>query len=353
MERSVFDVNFDEPLKIITHPDLDEARERLRNELESFGFTSHFAIFSSGTSSRELKGYILSDKAMAANAAAVNEWFSLTSQDVWGLSLPVYHVGGLSVLMRAKLLGNKVIDLRKWEPLRWQKTLADEKVSITTIVPTQLYDLVKNDLKAPPSLRYLVVGGDFLAEELETRARALGWPVIRTFGMTEVCSQLASGKDPGDKLSVLPIHQVKTTSDGILEVKSPSLFTAVFILKEKLTLSFAPEDFYRTQDKIILKGNVIIPQGRQNQEIKVAGHLTSILSLKDTLASVLLKSGSYGKAELMIEHDDRKGSRLVLVHTGLEQEILETIKAALKPSVFDEIRPVQNFPRTELGKLKS
>lgn len=353
MERSVFDVNFDEPLKIITHPDLREARERLREELEGLGFTSHFAIFSSGTSSRELKGYILSEKAMTANAAAVNEWFSLTSQDVWGLSLPVYHVGGLSVLVRAKLLGNKVIDLRKWNPIGWQKTLRDENVTITTIVPTQLYDLVKNNLKAPRSLRYLIVGGDFLAEELENRARTLGWPVIRTYGMTEVCSQLASGKKPGDKLSVLPIHEVKTNSDSILQVKSSSLFTAVFILREKLTVIRAPDDFYTTQDKVLVQGRVIIPQGRQNQEIKVGGHLVSILSLKETLASVLLKNGNYGKAELMIEDDDRKGNRLVLVHTGLNQEALEDIKGAMRPAIFDEVRTVQSFTRTELGKLKS
>lgn len=353
MERAVFDVNFEEEFKIITHPDLKEARERLRSELADLDFTSHFAIFSSGTSSRELKGYILSEKAMEANARAVNEWFSLTSDDVWGLSLPVYHVGGLSVLVRAKLLGNKVVDLRKWDPLRWHKTLTEEKVSITTIVPTQLYDLVKNNLNAPTTLRHLIVGGDFLAEELEKRARSLGWPVIRTYGMTEVCSQLASGKKPGDKLSVLPIHEVKTNSDGILQVKSKSIFTAVFTLSEKLQLSFAPEDFYTTQDRVSLHSDVIIPQGRLNQEIKVAGHLTSILSLKDTLATILLSEGHYGKAELIIESDERKGNRLVLVHTNLSANFLDKISEKIKPAHFDEVRSVTEISRTELGKLKS
>lgn len=353
MERSVYDVNFDEEFKIITHPDLKEARERLRDELADLDFTCHFAIFSSGTSSRELKGYILSEKAMEANARAVNDWFSLTSADVWGLSLPVYHVGGLSVLMRARLLGNRIVDLRKWEPQRWYTTLTQEKVTITTIVPTQLYDLVKANLRAPEYLRYIIVGGDFLPEELENRARDLGWPVIRTYGMTEVCSQLASGKRPGDKLFVLPIHEVKTNNEGILQVRSPALFTAVFTLGEKLHISFAPEDFYTTQDKVILKDGIITPQGRLNQEIKVAGHLTSILTLKDTLAATLLKQGEFGKAEVSIEDDERKGKRLVLIHTGLSQEVIGKISEAMKPAVFDEVRSVENFSRTELGKLKS
>lgn len=358
MERPLFDVNFDEEFKIITHPDLREARERLRLELTHLDFTSHYAIFSSGTSSRELKGYILSEKAMEANARAVNEWFSLSSDDVWGLSLPVYHVGGLSVLVRAKLLGNKIIDLRKWDPLRWYKTLTDEKVSITTVVPTQLYDLVKNNLNSPEKLRYLIVGGDFLPEELEIRARALGWPVIRTYGMTEVCSQLASGKKTGDKPEVLPIHEVRTTSEKILQVKSPSLFTAVFNLGEKLQLTFShdlvdQDGFYTTQDRVQLSGRTVHPLGRMNQEIKIAGHLTNIFTLKDSLASTLLNQGLYGKAELQVESDERKGNRLILLHQNLPENILSVIAEGLRPAKLDEVRMVSDFTRTELGKLKS
>lgn len=358
MEVTVFDVNFDEEFKIITHPSLSAEGERLRRELENIDFTSHFAIFSSGTSSRELKGYVLYDKAMEANARAVNEWFSLTSHDVWGLSLPVYHVGGLSVLVRARLLGNKIIDLRKWDPVRWHQTLTDEKVTITTIVPTQLYDLVRMNLAAPSNLNQLIVGGDFLPTALEMKARLLGWPVIRTYGMSEVCSQLASGKKPGDKLEILPIHRVKVTEEGLLAVKSPALFSARFILGEKFTLTFVenlsdPEGFYLTEDRVELNRRTIRPLGRQNQEIKVAGHLTNVLVLKDSLASVLLQEGYFGEAEIIIENDERKGHRLVLLHKNLPGEILGRIAEGIRPAVLDEARAVRDFSRTELGKMKT
>ncbi len=358
MERSVYDVNFGEEFKIITHPELKEARERLREELADLDFTAHYAIFSSGTTSRELKGYILSEKAMEANARAVNEWFALTRGDVWGLSLPVYHVGGLSVLVRARLLGNKVIDLRKWEPLRWHKTLTDEKITITTVVPTQLYDLVKNNLSAPVNIRYLIVGGDFLPEALETRARELGWPVIRTYGMTEVCSQLASGKAPGDRLTVLPLHEIRLTAEKILQVKSPSLFTALFTLGEKLNLTFSHDlvdndGYYSTQDRVDLINRELRPLGRLNQEIKIAGHLTSILTLKETVAACLLQERQYGKAEVVVEDDERKGKRLVLLHTNLSENVLSKIRDAMKPAAFDEVRSVTELSRTELGKIKS
>jgi O-succinylbenzoic acid--CoA ligase len=357
MEVFVYDVDFIEEFKIITHPSLTEARDRLRNELAHLDFTSHFAIFSSGTSSQKLKGYILSEKAMEANANAVNEWFSLTSQDVWGLSLPVYHVGGLSVLIRAKLLGNKIVDLRKWDPLSWHQTLIKENVTITTIVPTQLYDVVKNKITSPETLKHLIVGGDFLATELETRARSLGWPMIRTYGMTEVCSQLASGKIPGDKLQLLPIHEVKTTSEGILTIKSPSLFTAQFVLSEKLQLTFSQDlidenGFYETADLVGIAGNTLKPMGRKNDEIKVAGHLTNVFALKDSLAKVLLQHGIFGQAELIVERDERKGYRLVLLHQTMESDTLKEIADALRPAVIDETREIENFSRTDLGKLK-
>jgi O-succinylbenzoic acid--CoA ligase len=357
MDTFVFDVKFNEELKIMTHPSLKEAQERLRDELVGSNFTSHFAIFSSGTSSRELKGYILSEKAMEANARAVNEWFALTRDDVWGLSLPVYHVGGLSVLIRARLLGNQIVDLRKWRPETWHKTMTDEKVTITTIVPAQLFDLVQRNLTSPPTLRYLIVGGDFLPQSLEHKATELNWPVIRTYGMTEVCSQLASGKISGDKLSVLPIHTVRTGLEGILQVKSESLFTATFTLGDKFKLTFAEDlcdadGFYTTQDTVHLNEDHLIPKGRVNEEIKIAGHLTNILNLKETLATILLREGHYAKAEILIENDQRKGKRLILLHQDLPPEILEQVARSMRPAILDEIRSVESFNRTDLGKLK-
>jgi hypothetical protein len=62
MDEIVFDVDFNEELKIITHPSLIEARDRMRSELSALDFSSHYAIFSSGTTSKQLKGYILSER---------------------------------------------------------------------------------------------------------------------------------------------------------------------------------------------------------------------------------------------------------------------------------------------------
>ncbi len=351
----MFNIDFDsDELQFLSHPRYTEASERILQELDYL--KSHFLIFSSGTTSQDLKGYALSREALLTNARAVNSFFNLNSDDVWGLSLPHFHVGGLSVLARAHLLGSSLVLMGDhWDPLAWSELLKEKGVTITTIVPTQLFDLVKNNLQAPPMLKHLVVGGDYLSHELERLAMALGWPVIRTFGMTEVCSQLASAKAPGLGIELLPIHEIKTDKDERLWVKSSALFTLQFSLKEKLHVTLAntlldSEGFFPTNDRVSIEGETFTHLGRLDDQIKVSGKLISLISLKEKLYEFALKHNLYGSVELLFEADNRLGKKLVLLHLPTVQNI-EEIKNLFSPLKV-ELREVTSFNRTDLGKLK-
>lgn len=355
----MFNLKLDaEDVQVVCHPQYQQEGARIIRELKAHDLRRHFILFSSGTTGHYLKGYALSYDALMANAAAVNAHFNLGAEDIWGLSLPVYHVGGFSVLMRGKLLGNRIIDCRQLDAVNWRERIKD--VTITTIVPTQLYDLVALNLEAPPRLKYLVVGGDLLSTELKLRALDLGWPVIRTFGMTEVCSQLASATHKeSDILQVLPIHQTKIDEDHRLLVKSPALFTLQFTQSEKLVVKTAkdlsdPEGFYRTNDRVKLSDGIILPMGRFDAEFKIAGHLVNFNYLRDTFYSYQLRKGLSGKMEFVIEEDVRKGKKLVLLHlrNTLRPDILEEVNQLIAPVKVDEVREVKEFRRTELGKLK-
>lgn len=358
METSVHDLEpedyFNRSISVFAHERFHS--EAVKVQMALADYSQHVAVFSSGTTSADLKGYALSLSALKANAEAVNNFYEINQHDQWGLSIPDYHIGGLSVLMRAMVLGTNVVDCRGWNPESWTKLIDQRSVTVTTVVPTQVYDLVKSKLKSPSKLRLLIVGGDYLSFELQKRATDLGWPIKRTYGMTEVGSQLASAKD--HVLEVLPLHQVKTDSEGRLLVKSPALFTSQFKVKEKVEIKPVDElcdsdGFYLTQDRVLLSGQTIMPQGRIDEVIKVAGHLTHLPSLRETLYSLLLKTGQYGKAELMVTQDERKGNKLGLLYlTGLPGHILSDIKEALLPYQIDEIKEVTSFERTDLGKLK-
>ncbi len=348
----MFDLDFDsEELQFPVHPRYQNEKNRILNFFRDQGLKSHFLILSSGTTSSELKGYALSKKALFLNAKAVNEHFNLSSDDVWGLSLPHYHVGGLSVLIRAGLLKSKLINLGVWNPAEWHHQLSTNGITITTVVPTQVFDLVSLNLQAPSSLRFLIVGGDFLSHDLEKKALGLGWPIIRTFGMTEVCSQLLSANQVGGDLRLLPIHNIKTDEDCRLWVKSESLFTCQFKLKENIEVKLAKdfcdqEGFYPTQDMVRIEDSKVTHLGRLDDQLKINGKLFSLNEFKETLHSFALKHQIFGKVELVIEEDDRQGKKLVVCHLpGIFK-----IPDDLLPVKFDT-KEVSSFSRTDLGKL--
>lgn len=353
----MFDIDFKQTSsQVIVHPEFKQHIPKILEGLKNYDLKDHFILLSSGTTGGDLKGYAISRTALFANAKATNEYFGLTSEDVWGLSLPVYHIGGLSVLARAHLLQNKVIDLRQWNPETWITAVQD--VSITTIVPTQLYDLVKRGLNAPTNLRYLVVGGDFLSSSLKAEAVKLGWPVIRTFGMSEVSSQLASTKNPAsDELEILPIHETRTGDDERLLVRSSSLFTLQFTLGNEFKVTTAKDlcdkdGFYPTSDRATLIGRHLRHLGRMGEEVKIAGHLVNMNQLKNILGAYLIQKNIFGKVEFMLEDDERKGKRLVLLTLPELQASVEDIALLIHPVKIDAVKIVETFDRTSLGKLK-
>jgi o-succinylbenzoate---CoA ligase len=352
----MFDVDFEkESPQVICHKDYQNLIPKIMDGLKSFELNHHFILFSSGTSGT-LKGYAISREALFTNASAVNKHFALTKSDVWGLSLPIYHIGGLSVLARAHLLNNKVIDLRKWDVNSWMEKI--QEVTITTIVPTQLYDLVKFGLRSPANLRYLVVGGDFLSSTLKEEALKLGWPVIRTFGMSEVSSQLASSKSPAsDDLEILSIHEVKTNDEDRLLIKSPSLFTLQFSYENSLKVKTLrelcdKEGFYKTFDQASILGNTISHLGRLSDDFKISGHLVNLNQIKDTLGQYLIEHDLFGQIEIVLESDERKGKKLVLLTLPELDKAHTEIASLLYPVKIDEVRVIESFARTALGKLK-
>lgn len=344
-------------LKFVFHPQYASVIEGLTRSLAPYDLHDHFIIFSSGTTTKGLKGYALSREALFKNAEAVNTHFGLNTSDVWGLSLPEYHVGGLSIFFRAHLLGSSPVDLRPWEPVAWKERIIHHAVTVTTVVPTQVFDLASLKLTAPPTLKLLIVGGDFLSSELEKEALNLGWPIIRTFGMTEVCSQLASARMGTKDLDVLPIHQIKI-DEGRLKVKSEALFTLEFKQDESFQVTLAEDlcdsdGFYVTNDRAELSGTHLRHLGRFDDQVKISGHLVNVLALKDVISTYALKAQIYGHVEVALESDSRKGKKVVLsVLDTVPSDHVRSLSELIRPVAFDEVRTVKSFERTDLGKLK-
>lgn len=183
-------------------------------------------IFSSG-SSGDPKAIALSGAALEASARAHGEHSGIRS-GAWLLNLPLYHVGGLSVLSRAYFLGTDVgISAGRFsaeETVRWIKA----GVCGLSLVPATLRRLLATaPLNVPPSLKKIYVGGAPMPAGLEESAIRAGLPVCETYGMTEHCSQIATERSPGEGALPLPGVEVRVEEGEIL-VRSPCLASGYF-----------------------------------------------------------------------------------------------------------------------------
>ena len=98
-----------------------------------------------------------------------------------------------------------------------------------------MYDLVFHHIKAPPCLRAVVVGGDVLHEHLYKSARKLKWPLLPSYGLTELCSQTATAELCSLELNQYPSlrildHCKVQIREGRIAVQSNSLLTGWVVM---------------------------------------------------------------------------------------------------------------------------
>ena len=115
--------------------------------------------------------------------------------DVWLCTLPLSHVGGLSILMRSAIYATRVVLHERFDA----EAAADEiavRSTLVSVVPTTLARLLDAGLRHPPRLRAALVGGAPIAPSLLDRAASAGVPTVSTYGLTEACSQVTTGGPP-------------------------------------------------------------------------------------------------------------------------------------------------------------
>ena len=193
-------------------------------------------LFTSGTTGRPL-GAILTHDAQRASAHAWAGLLHAAPGFHWLACLPLFHVAGLAVVTRATRWGSMLTVHDAFRPGDVSAALA-EGVTHVSLVPTQLQAVLAawGQRPAPPSLRAILLGGGPIPPGLLQRARAAGFPVLTTYGMTETGSGVACGggdpetlADPS-ALRPLPGVELRVEPDGAPDgsgeilVRGPMLF---------------------------------------------------------------------------------------------------------------------------------
>ena len=115
--------------------------------------------------------------------------------DAWLCTLPLSHVGGLSILVRSTIYATTVVLHERFDA----EAAADEiatRATLVSVVPTTLARLLDAGLRHPPRLRAALVGGAPITDTLLSQAAAAGVPTVSTYGLTEACSQVTTGGPP-------------------------------------------------------------------------------------------------------------------------------------------------------------
>ena len=149
------------------------------------------------------------DAAVASSALALEA----SDEDGWLCCLPLSHVGGLLVLLRAILLGAPVAVHARFDP---EAVMAEPGVEFTSVVPTMLGRLVETGADLS-SFRAILVGGAHLSLDLRTRAERAGGNVVETYGLTETCGGVVYEGFP------LPGTEMRIDVDGGIQLRGPTL----------------------------------------------------------------------------------------------------------------------------------
>ena len=320
-------------------------------------------LFETSGSSGTPKWVALSKMALWVSAAAVNRNLGVTEKSRWGLALPLRHVGGFGVATRAYIGGCSLRTFdKRWDATAFRDWLVRDRVTHTSLVPTQVYDLVKANLTAPKSLVAIVVGGGYLDPATGQAARDLGWPVLASYGLTETASQIATqGLDQlklpyqAAPLPLLKICQVQTTPDGLLMIRGATMLSG-YVIDGKFVRH--ESDWFTTQDRVIVENDTLTPLGRADTLVKILGELVDPEAIERELRSLSHGNLSHGSFAIVALPDLRAGHVLVpvfelSVDPAVIQSTLE-LYAEQAPG-FRRLQPpitINQLPSTDLGKLR-
>ena len=320
----------------------------------------HVWLTTSGSTGR-LKPVALSKRALLVSAAAVNRHLESDAQDVWLNVLPTFHVGGLGIHARGHLSGARVVAVDAWSVETFMAALASHGVTLTALVPTQVFDIVRAGRTPPPSLRALVVGGGALDERLYRRARDLGWPLLPSYGATECGSQIATADLASLRHEVFPplpllAHvTARTDPDGRLSIRSDALFTGY---ATETGLDDPKQDgWWRTDDQGVVADRVISVSGRADDTVKVGGELVNLSVLESKLADVTTTVAPDTDAALFAAPDVRLGHVIALAVATTDVHVADRLLQVFNATVLPYerarmVRCVNTIPRTALGKVR-
>jgi O-succinylbenzoic acid--CoA ligase len=301
-------------------------------------------VRTSGTESGMPKAVPLSFGNFVWSAIGSAVALGLDPDERWLCTLPLVHVGGLSILIRSWLYGTTAVVHERFDAEAAVAALMDSEITLVSVVATTLARLLDAGLARPPRLRCALAGGGPVPLALIERAKAAGVVVSQTYGLTETCSQVAT-QVPGQTARAnagprLFCAHVELASDGEIFVSGPTVSPAVGGVLATGDLGELDDD-----------GNLRVI-GRKADTIITGGENVAPSEVEEVLSQhpAVSEAGVYGAADP--EWGETVTALVVLRAPVGVDALREHCAARLAPyQVPKEIAVVDALPRTASGKL--
>ena len=277
------------------------------------------------------KEIALSSSALKASATASNKFLKASKGDIWSLLLPLTHIAGINVLVRAMQLESTPLDLRN-------QVGSYPRADFTAIVPTQLFNALNENselLKHLQGAKAVLIGGASLSPELRAQGIAAGINIVSTYGMSETCGGCVYDGVALDGVAF------ELTSNGRIKISGPVLADV-----ERENGWFVTNDLGKIVDgklQVLGRSDDVIISGGENISLSAIEALINQKFPGLLVAAFSTPDNKWGQAlHIAIETQDEK------IKSEVSELLVKSIGSHAKPK---SVLLLDKLPEIGVGKV--
>ena len=274
--------------------------------------------------------------------------------------LPLFHVSGLSILMRSLYNGTAMTIMESYDEEQVLQYIHDGRINMMSLVPTILKNLEPRITHH--QLRVILLGGEFIPRPLVDACVAKQLPIYKTYGMTETFSQsvtmpvlsnLNKLDSVGKPLPRMTVHIVNPDVDGVGEIhlNGPMVMSG-YINREPIHGDFNTDDMgYVDEDGFLYilnrRTDLIISGGENIYPKEIEDTVYAMQGVKEC-AVIPVADTKWGQVPaLFVAFDD-----IDALGTDLKMIVRDYISSKLaKYKVPKYITIMDALPRNGTGKI--
>ena len=330
--------------------------------------------YTSGSTGKP-KGELLSQDALAWNAANCADMHELTPQDRILTTLPLFHVGGLNNLTTPALKAGCTVVLHpKFDAEACFDAIELERITLTVLVPAQLDMMMASPRWQSAdfsSLRMITTGSTIVPARIIDAVHARGVPLVQIYGSTETCPIAAclkavdaerkagsTGKAAAHcELRIVDDSgkEVAQSAIGEILVRGPNLMNGYWNAPRETAAALVDGWFHSGDMGHLDAEGYLYVDGRRKEMIISGGENIYPAEIENVLA----ECKDIAEASVVGRPDERWGEIVVAVvapksgHTLTPASVLHLLEGRIARYKHPkEVVFVGELPKTALGKVR-